>query len=174
MRNRSFLAFFPQLTCSLNPLFLHCGVRTAGQAAAGLMINDVYSWQKAPLFICIAAQQIPSVTWMKNIHSYQFCCIIEWSHFPSVVFFPFPLCPLLFLLSLFSDICHSYHCHSNFRAALFDMERLALATFDIKLVQFSHMKERLREWKDAKKVTCHFLKITFFFSSNFRISKEVR
>lgn len=153
------------LPCIPLPL-LHCGARTAGQAMAGLMINDVYSWRKAPLFICIAAQQIPSVTWMKNIHSYQFCGIIEWSHFPSVSF--------SFFSRSFGTILQSYHCHSNFCAALFDLERLALATFDIKLLQFSHKKERLREWKDVKKVTCHFLKMTVFFSSNFRISKEVR
>lgn len=159
---------------SLNPLFLHCGMRITGQAMAGCMINDVYSWQKASLFISIAAQQIPSVTWMKNIHSYQLCCIIEWSHFPSVIFFPFPSVSFSFFSCSFSAIWHSYHCHGNFCAALFDMERLALATFDIKLLQFSHKKDRLREWKDAKKVTCHFLKMTAFFSSNFRISKEVR
>lgn len=96
-RKVSFISF--PLSLSLNPS--HCGAWTDGQAAAGLMINDVYSWLKATLFICIAAQQIPSVTWMKNIHSYQFCRIIEWSHFPSVDFFSFsPLSPSLSSLAL--------------------------------------------------------------------------
>lgn len=103
-----------------NSSLLHCGVRTGGQAVAGLMINDVYTWQKAPLFICIAASQISSVTWMKNIHSYQFCSIIEWSHFPSVVFYLLSLTPSLSLFSssLFSSaIWPSYHRLSNFHTA---------------------------------------------------------
>jgi len=66
------------------------------------------------------------------------------------------------------------------------MKRLALAVFDIKPLQFSREnKGRARErgGGGAKKVACHFVEMLkhgqnisplFFFSSNFRIWKEVR
>lgn len=78
---------------------------------------------------------------MKNIHSYQFCSIIEWSHFPSVVFYLLSLSASLFFSPLSSAIWPSYHHPSNFHTASYDMERLALAVFDIKPLQFSQEKK---------------------------------
>lgn len=67
------------------------------------MINGVYSWQETPLFICFAVSLILSVTWMKNIQSYQFCSINWVESLPfSFFFLPPPLSLALYLAVLSS------------------------------------------------------------------------